>query len=74
MLPVTILAFLAVYAAGVAGSPTGMPQAADQDRTIEELLAMDEDLIQSDIVSFAVTDGAPSTFPILCISNLIKKQ
>lgn len=65
----TVLALLAAYAAGVASSPTGVPQDAAQDRTVEELLAMDSSLIQGAVVTFSATESAPSTFPIIFIST-----
>lgn len=67
MVSKTILALLAAYAAGVAGSPTGVPQDVPQDRTIEELLAMDSNLIQGDVVTFSATESVSSTSPIICI-------
>ncbi|RPA97725.1 alpha/beta-hydrolase [Choiromyces venosus 120613-1] len=60
MLPRTILALLAAYAAGVMGSPTGVPEAAAQNHTIEELLAMDADLIQTDTAAFSTLEAAPT--------------
>ncbi|KAG0634801.1 Alpha/Beta hydrolase protein [Tuber brumale] len=60
MLPKAILALLAAFAAGIVGSPTGIPQDVEQDRTIEELLAMDEDLIESDVSTFSLMSSAPT--------------
>ena len=74
MLSRTILALLAAFAAGVVGSPVGMPQGSDQDLTVEELLAMDADLVQTDILAFTATGDPPSTFPIICISTPTQKQ
>ncbi|KAG0126301.1 Alpha/Beta hydrolase protein [Tuber indicum] len=59
MLPSAILTMLAVFAAGVVGSPTGIPQDdVDRDRTIEELLAMDSDLVENDMETFSLKAGA----------------
>jgi len=74
MLSRTILALLAAFAAGVVSSPVGMPQDSDQDRTVEELLAMDADLVQTNTLAFTAADDAPSTFPIICISTPTQKR
>ena len=70
MLSKTVLALLAAL---VVGSPVGMPQGSNQDPTIEELLAMDADLVQTDILAFTAADDPPSMFPIICISTPIQK-
>ncbi|PWW72405.1 alpha/beta-hydrolase [Tuber magnatum] len=59
MLSSTILALLAACAAAVVGSPTGIPEDAAADRTIEELLALDSNLVQGDAKAFSVMAGSP---------------
>ncbi|CUS15272.1 unnamed protein product, partial [Tuber aestivum] len=60
MLLRTILGFLGASAAVVVGSPTGRPQDTAQDRTVEELLALDADLLQSGSDTFSLMASTPT--------------